>query len=64
MARSIDLKIAKLLTLTEEHLQGGVTTGRGNKQSVQQELEYALRDPEVSQWLEMTQRQYGILKRP
>lgn len=56
-------KLAKLITLLEEHLQGGVDYG-GYRRSVENELRREMLDPDVCAWMDsMRQQNLAPLRR-
>lgn len=52
MTPSLLTKLAKLVTLSEEVDQGGVTYGDGQRRNVWPEVQAALRDPELCAWMD------------
>jgi hypothetical protein len=55
-------KTARILTLVEEHLQGGVNYG-GHMYDVEDDLKRAMSDPDIVQWLDKVRAEYEIVKR-
>jgi hypothetical protein len=52
MTPSLRKKLAKLVTLSEEVDQGGVTYGDGQRRNVWPEVQALLRDPELTTWMD------------
>lgn len=52
MTPSLQTKLARLVTLSEETDQGGVTYGDGQRRNVWPEVQALLRDSEVCAWMD------------
>lgn len=63
--RAREVKLAKLVTVVEEHLQGGVGTGDRNSGAVdRRDVERVLNDPDIANWMDrMRQRGLAPIRR-
>ena len=52
MTPSLQTKLARLVTLSEEVDQGGVAYGDGTRRNVWPEVQALLRDPDLMAWMD------------